>query len=130
LIVSYLVKKFPAFYLTEVYYCVRSSFLKVPIQSHMNIVHTLTRYIILRFSSHLRLGLPSGLFPSGFSNQNFVRMCCLPIRCACLSHFIFLDLIILIISDGDSKLWSCSLCSFHRPPAISSLVSPNIFLST
>jgi hypothetical protein len=67
---------------------------------------------ILVISTHLRLGLFSDLFLSGFfinilymhsSSAPFVLR---PVR---LIHF---HLIILIIFEGENKSWSSSLCSF------------------
>jgi hypothetical protein len=43
-------------------------------------------------SIHLRLGLPSGLFPSGFPTSNLYTFLFSPIR----AHLILLDFIILI----------------------------------
>jgi hypothetical protein len=39
-------------------------------------------------------------------------------------------LIILIMFEEKYKLWSCSLCSFLQSPITSSLLRPNILLST
>jgi hypothetical protein len=39
-------------------------------------------------------------------------------------------LIIIIILGKQYKLWSSSLCSFLRPPIISSRFGPNILLNT
>jgi hypothetical protein len=58
---------------------------------------------ILMLSIHLRLGLPSGLFPSGFPTNNIYTFLFSPIRATCPTHFILLDFIILINSVGDRK---------------------------
>jgi hypothetical protein len=53
-----------------------------------------------------------------------------PIRPACSAHFILPDWVILIILGEDYKLCSSSLCNFLHPPITSSLIGPNILLST
>jgi hypothetical protein len=85
---------------------------------------------ILILSTHLHLGLPSGLFLSGFPTNILYAVLFSPIRATCPAHLTPLDLIILIMSGEDYKSSSFSLCSFLQPPVASSLFGPNILLST
>jgi len=57
----------------------------VPILSQMNSVHTFQTYFpkIHLIPFHLRLGLPSGLFPSGFHTKILYMFLICPIRAIC-----------------------------------------------
>ena len=55
---------------------------------------------ILILSSHLCVGLPSSLFPSGFSTKNLDASLLSPTHATCPAHLILLDLITQIIFGG------------------------------
>ena len=90
--------------------------------------HTCWRSILI-LSSHLHLGLPSGLFGSEFSTKNPVCTSPLPNMCntprpsnssRCDPRTIFCE---------KYRSLSSSLCSFLRSPVTSSLLGSNIILS-
>jgi hypothetical protein len=91
--------------------------------------HPISTRSILMLSIHLRLGLPSGHFPSGFPTNNLYTFLFSLIRATCPAYLIFLDIIILIILGEEHKSRSSSLCSFLHPPVTPSLCDPNVLLS-
>jgi hypothetical protein len=99
------------------------------IPSHPIPSHPVSLRFILILSTYLRLGLRSGLFPSGLPNNILYALFFSHIHATCLARVI-LVLIILITLGEEYKLRSSSLCSFLRPPVTSSLFGPHILLST
>ena len=78
------------------------------------------RSILILFS-HLRQGLQSGLFPSGYGTNTLYTPLLLPIRATCHAHLILLDFITRTILDGEYRSLSCSLCNFLHSPVTSSV---------
>ena len=85
---------------------------------------------ILILSSHLRLGLPSGVFPSGFPTKTLYTPLPYPIRATCPAHLIFLDFITRTVFGEQYRSLRSSLCSFLHSPVTSSLLGTNIPLNT
>jgi hypothetical protein len=83
-------------------------------------------------STRLRVGLPSGLFPSGVTTKILYSVLLFPVQPTCSPRLALLELIIPIIRvfGEECKLRSSSLCSFLRSPVTSSLFRSNDLLST
>ena len=113
-----LVRKFPEFHGIQKFITALTSVRHLslswvsPIQSIYP--HPTSCRSILILSTHLRLGLPSGLFPSSFPTKTLYNPLSSSIRATCPAYLILLEFIIRIILGEEYKSFSSSLCNLLR----------------
>ena len=127
-----LVKKSHAFYGTRKFITAFTSARHLSLslaRSIQSIPHPAFWRSILILSSHLHLGVPSGLLPSGFNTKTPYPLLS-PMGATCLTRLIVLDFITRTVLGEQYRPLSSSLCSFLHSPVTSSLLGPNILLGT
>ena len=127
-----LVKKFPTFHGTRRFITAFKSALHLSLSwasSIQSIYPHLTSWrSILILSSHLRLGLPSGLFHLAFPIKTLWKSLLCPVRTTCSTHLILLDFITRKIYGEQYRTLSSSSWSFLHSTVTSNFLGPNILL--
>ena len=112
-----LVNKFPAFHGTQRFITALTNIRHLslswasPIQSIYP--QPTSRRSVLILSTHLLLGLHSGLLPSGFPTKTLYTPLSSPIRATCPAHLILLDFITRTILGEEYKSFSFANCIFY-----------------
>ena len=128
-----LVKKFPDFHWTQRFITALTSVRHLslswasPIQSIYP--HPTSWRSILILFTHLHLGLPSSLFPSGFPTKILHTSLSLQMRATYPGHLILLCFNTRTLLGEEYKSFSSLLCSLLYSPVTSSLLGPNILLN-
>jgi hypothetical protein len=127
---SQLVKKFPAFYGIRRFFTTftRGRYVSLSLARSIQSMppsHFLKICYCFIYSSE-HLGLPSGLFPSGFPTKILYTPSLSPLRSTCPAQLIFLDLVPPKTFVVYSRSLSSSLCLLLHSPVTSSLLAPNI----
>ena len=111
----------------EVHYCPYISLPLVPIFSKSYPISRITTYLpqtILILFSHLCLGLPKGLSPSGFPTKTLYEFLDCSIHATCPAYLSHLNLRFLFMLGEEYNAGSLAICNFLHSPVISPLLAP------